>query len=67
MSKLEFRVLVELFAISRLQRASPQSVRAVSVHFVPVRNCITSGIVLLDYTGTCVCVCLRVVVTCHVL
>ena len=45
-SKLEFRVLVELFSISRLQRASSQSVRAVSVHFVPVWNCVTSGIML---------------------
>ena len=53
-SKLELiRVLVELFPISRLQRASSQSVRAVSlsVRFAPVRNCITSGITsLLDYT-----------------
>ena len=49
MSKLEFRVLVELFPISRLQRASSQSVRAISVRFVPVRNCVTSGIMLLDY------------------
>ena len=51
MSKLEFRVLVvELFSIPRLQCVSSQSVHAVSVHFVSVRNCITSGIALLDYT-----------------
>ena len=44
-SKLEFRVLVELFSI-RLQGPA----RAVSVCFVPVRKCVTSGIRLLDYT-----------------
>ena len=38
-------MLVELFSISRLQRASSESVRAVLVRFVSVRNCITSGIV----------------------
>ena len=53
MSKLEVRVLVELFPISRLQRASSQSVHAVSVRFVPVRNCVTSGIMLLVYTVGC--------------
>ena len=65
--KLEFRVLVlELFSISRLQRASPQSVRAVSVRFYAcpelryVRYCVTSGIVLLDYT------CMRIVNFFHV-
>ena len=42
-SKLEIRVLVELFLISRLQRVSSQSVRADLVCFEPVRNCITSG------------------------
>ena len=45
-------MLVELFPISRLQHASSQSVRAVSVRFAPVRNCIMSGIMLLDYTET---------------
>ena len=40
MSNLEFKVFVALFSISRLQRASPQSVRAVTVRFV------LSGIVL---------------------
>ena len=39
-SNLEFKVFVALFSISRLQRASPQSVRAVTVRFV------LSGIVL---------------------
>ena len=51
MSKLEFRELVELFTISRLQCASSQSVCSVSVHFAHVWNCITFGIALLDYTS----------------
>ena len=58
-SKLEFRVLVhvvvELFSISRLQRVCVFTVCAVctvSVRFAPVRNCIPSGIALLDYRPT---------------
>ena len=40
-SKLEFSVLVEMFSISRLQRTSSQSVRAVWVRFAPVQYCVT--------------------------
>ena len=50
MSKLGFKVLVELLINSIQSPASSQSVRAVSVRFARVRNCITFGIALFDYT-----------------